>query len=79
MPDGVLSLRIGREHQKLDQNGLPPTNAFYLSLNQEPISEDDYKHAQKVFKTLKCQSFQDYHMTYLKMRCSLVRRCIRKR
>ena len=30
------------------------------------ISENNYKHAQKVYSQLGCKTFKDYHMTYLK-------------
>jgi hypothetical protein len=51
---------------KLDNVGLPPREAFYSSLKQEGITENEYDHAQKVYNDLGCQSFKDYHMAYLK-------------
>ena len=38
----------------------------YTSLKLGTKSDDEYKHAQKVYKQLKCASFKDYHMIYLK-------------
>ena len=51
---------------KMDYNGLPPMDAFYSKLTQKRITAKEYIHAWKVYKTLKCQTFKDYHMTYLK-------------
>jgi hypothetical protein len=51
---------------KLNHNGLPPIEAFYSKLSQKGISEDEYQQAWKVYNTLGCKSFRDYHMTYLK-------------
>ena len=44
---------------------LPPKEEFYSILNNEHISNEDYKHAQKVWKTLKCKTMGDYHDLYL--------------
>ena len=43
--------------KKLENNNLQKPSAFYASLNQESITDGEYKHAY---------SFKDYHMTYLK-------------
>ena len=51
---------------KLNHKGLPPIEAFYSKLSQKGISEDEYKQAWKVYNTLGCKSFRDYHMAYLK-------------
>jgi hypothetical protein len=50
---------------KLDHVGLPPIQSFYSNLRQEGISEENYKHAENVYKALDCKSFKDYHLTYL--------------
>ena len=52
--------------KKLNHKGLPPQSAFYSSLKQETLSDKEYKHAQNVYTTLKCKTFKDYHMAYLK-------------
>ena len=52
--------------QRLDHVGLPPESAFYSKLKQEGITEKDYKHAKNVYDKLKCQTFTDYHLAYLK-------------
>ena len=36
--------------EKLNETKLPPKEAFYSKLNDEDISDEDYEHAQKVWK-----------------------------
>lgn len=45
--------------------GLPTADKFYNRLNDEHVNEDDYKHAQEVYKLFKCKNFGDYHNLYL--------------
>ena len=44
---------------------LPPIEAFYSTLNMSNVSEDDYQHAQRVWKELGICNFGDYHDLYL--------------
>ena len=39
--------------------------SFYSELNLEDITDNDYKHAQKVFKELKLKNLGDYHDLYV--------------
>ena len=50
----------------MTEKQLPPKEEFYSKLNNEDISDEDYKHAQKVFKTFDCKTIRDYHDLYLK-------------
>ena len=52
--------------EKMSKTQLPPKEEFYSKLNNEDISDEDYKHAQKVFKTFDCKTIRDYHDLYLK-------------
>ena len=54
---------------KMNHVGLPPKETFYSKLSQTSISDKDYKHSQTVYDNLKCKTFRDYHMAYLKIRC----------
>ena len=53
--------------EKLEETKLPPKEAFYLRLNDGGISDKDYAHAQKVWKTFKMKYFKDYHELYNKV------------
>ena len=63
---GVFPYEWLTDVEKLAQTELPPIEAFYSSLNDQGISEDDYKHAQSVWSTFKCKSMRDYHDLYCK-------------
>ena len=52
-------------HDKLNQIGLPSQDSFYSALHQKSISDDEYEHAQNVYRKLNCNSFNDYHRTCL--------------
>ena len=39
--------------------------SFYSELNLEDITDNDYAHAQKVFKELKLKNLGDYHDLYV--------------
>ena len=51
---------------RFDETCLPPQEAFYSSLSDEGITDDDYKHAQEVWDTFNCATLGDYHDLYLK-------------
>ncbi|KAK3745935.1 hypothetical protein QZH41_003071 [Actinostola sp. cb2023] len=50
---------------KLDEKTLPKQEEFFSRLNDSDISEDDYKHAQKVWQVFKMKTMRDYHDLYL--------------
>ena len=49
---------------KLDEPQLPPKESFYSRLSDSGISDDDYEHAQTVWKEFGCKTFRDYHDLY---------------
>ena len=51
---------------KFKDKQLPPKEAFNSVLKGEGISDAEYEHAQNVWQTFKCQTFNDYHDLYLK-------------
>jgi hypothetical protein len=51
--------------QKFEYMELPEIDAFYNDLIQKPCPPEDYEHAQKVWKTLGCKTFGEYHYHYL--------------
>ena len=52
--------------ERFDETCLPQQEAFYSSLSDEGISEEDYKHAQEVWDTFHCRNIGDYHDLYLR-------------
>ena len=51
---------------KLNETQLPPKKAFFSKLTGQGISNKDYKHAQKVWKTFNMKTMRDYHNLYNK-------------
>ena len=50
--------------EKLNETQLPPIEAFYSTLKQETITEEEYQHAQKVWNICNCQTLLDFHKLY---------------
>ena len=50
--------------EKLKETQLPPKEAFYSRLYDEGISDENYAHAKKVWKTFKMKNLEDYHNLY---------------
>ena len=50
---------------KFNQDKLPPMNIFYIELTMENITNSDYRHAQRVFKTFNKKNLGDYHDLYV--------------
>ena len=51
-------------YERLSETNLSPKESFYSTLNDEGISDEDYAHAQNVWKVFKCKTFRDYHNLY---------------
>ena len=49
----------------LNETQLPPIEAFYSTLYNENITEDEYEHDQNVWRTFNCKTLLDYHNLYL--------------
>ena len=52
--------------EKINYKGLPAKPYFYSTLSQKELTHEEYNHALKVYSELKCKSFKDYHMAYIK-------------
>ena len=64
---GVYPYEYMDSLEKLKETTLPPKEAFYSRLNDGGISDEDYTHAQNVWKTFKMKYFKDYHELYNKV------------
>ena len=51
--------------EKFDQTKLPTKEHFYSILNDQNITNDEYDHAKKVWKTFKLKDMGEYHDLYL--------------
>ena len=51
---------------KMLEQELPNADAFFNQLSNEPVSQEDYAHAQKVWQLFNCRNMGDYHDIYLK-------------
>ena len=58
---GVYPYEYMDTQEKLKETKLPSKEAFYSKLNNENISDEDYAHAQKVWRVFKMEHFKEYH------------------
>jgi hypothetical protein len=49
------------------RNFLPSIDKFYSSLTKEGISQEEFKHAVKVWKYFKIKNLGEWHDLYLKL------------
>ena len=61
---GVYPYEYMDSLETLKETKLPLKEAFYSRLNDEDISDEDYEHAIKVWKTFGMKTLQDYHDLY---------------
>jgi hypothetical protein len=62
---GVYPYDYIDSHNRFKETELPPIHEFHSTLKGK-ISQDDYQHAQKVWKEFRCQNLGEYHDLYLK-------------
>ena len=58
---GVYPYKYMDSPEKLKETQQPPKEAFYSRLNDEHISDEDYAHAQNVWKKINMKTLEDYH------------------
>ena len=51
--------------EKFNETALPPKTDFYINLDLENISDEDYVHAQKVWEVFRIRNLGEYHDLYL--------------
>ena len=63
---GIYPYDFMNSFEKFDKTGLPTKDEFYSILNNEHISDEDYKHAQIIWNKFKLSNMGEYHDLYLK-------------
>ena len=63
---GVYPYEYFNSRDRFEETQLPPISAFYSNLNMFSISEEDYQHAQRVWKEFGIHNLGDYHDLYLR-------------
>ena len=51
--------------EKFNETSLPDKEAFYSELNKEGITDENYAHAQKVWKAFEIKDIGEYHDLYV--------------
>ena len=64
---GVCPYEYINSWDRFEETQLPPISAFYSNLNMSSIREEDYQHAQPVWKEFGIHNLGDYHDLYLRM------------
>ena len=64
MRKGVYPYDYMDSLERFKENKLPPRESFYSRLTSEHISDEDYQHAQKVWRMFEMKTLQDYHNLY---------------
>jgi len=62
---GVYPYSCMTSREKFDETKLPPIEAFYDQLHDEPLKIGDYERAQKTWAHFGMQTLQNYHDHYL--------------
>ena len=63
---GVYSYDYMSGLSKFNETKLPSIHEFYSKLNDSNISDEDYTHAQNVWRVFDCKNLKDYHDLYLR-------------
>ena len=63
---GVYPYEYVNSWDRFNETQLPPIDVFYSNLNMSLIGEEDYQHAQRVWKEFGIRDLGDYHDLYLR-------------
>ena len=63
---GVYPYEYVSSWDRFNETQLPPIDVFYSNLNMSSINEEDYQHAQRVWKEFGIHNLGDYHDLYLR-------------
>ena len=63
---GVYPYEYMDSMEKFDDDHLPPKDAFFSKLHNQDITDEEYAHAQNVWRTFNIRNMREYHDLYLK-------------
>ena len=63
---GVYPYEFMDDFEKFKKQSLPKKTSFFSRLKQEKISDEDFDHAQRVWKEFELKNMGDFHDLYLK-------------
>lgn len=69
---GIYPYEYMNDFKVFEETQLPSKDKFYSNLNECNISDEDYKHAQNVWKTFNIANLGEYHDFYLRGDVSLL-------
>lgn len=64
---GIYPYEYMNHFDRFDETELPPKEAFFSKLTDSGIDDEEYEHAQKVWKDCGCETMGDYHDMYLEL------------
>ena len=62
---GIYPYEYMDSWEKFNEASLPDKKDFYSELNKENITDEDYAHAQKVWKVFEIKNLGEYHDLYV--------------
>ena len=63
---GVYPYEFMNDFEKFKKQNLPKKTSFFSRFKQEKVSDEDFEHAQKVWKEFEMKNMGDFHDLYLK-------------
>ena len=70
---GIFPYSYVSSWEKLEENQLPPYDAFYDELEECNVtSQEEYAKAQKMFDAFECKTLFDYQLRYMELDCRLL-------
>ena len=63
---GVYPYDYMNSWDRMEETELPPKEEFYSKLTEQHITDEEYQHAQTVWKSFGCKTMGDYHDLYMK-------------
>ena len=65
LPKSVYPYEYMDSWERFNETSLPDKESFYSELNKEDITDEEYAHAQKVWKVFKIKNLGEYHDLYV--------------